>query len=460
MFVCATFTTHTATPEVAFNRRFRDAKDFVLMSAIVSHTALLRDLLFAPSSDTSQQVTDNTDDDTSSDKKKDSKQTSDENGFAHPLRYLIDSWQEAAKQQTAANDDAVEMLQHDETAIKKLFKGLGSSSSDSNTTPDGLSNNPITNLLAPHNSEEQENSATNPLIQLLTGDEHKDKNPVQKLLAKAAAPFRKEDSSEENSHPADIGETVTEFFENLTGRNGPEEQPKEQPIGYILRTKAALNRGLLQVCERSELLWGVDWRQRLVLTIIGSVGFVVLGLLRLVSPYIYNPGLMQCILYISNQVVLDSSYTCTHQLITRRFITRVNRLGPACITKHVSPERDPIYKVIALCAVVLMLATAQLHCMRAAVDRGDSPSSAFSAVCIALMVRAALLCCKRCCSTVTAWLAVLQQRAPTRERLLALLRVAAAKVAELVVWTALGLGGTAFVYQITPGYVLKLVTYF
>jgi hypothetical protein len=138
----------------------------------------------------------------------------------------------------------------------------------------------------------------------------------------------------------------------------------------------------------------------------------------------------------------------------------VNRLGPAFITKHVSPERDPIYKVIALCAVVLMLATAQLHCMRAAVDRGDSSSATFSAVCIALMVRAALLCCKRCSGTVTAWLAALQQRAPTRERLLVLLKVAAVKLAELLVWTAIGLGGTAIVYQITPGYVLELVSYF
>jgi hypothetical protein len=276
----------TATPEVAFNRRFRDAKDFVLMSAIVSHTALLRDLLFAPSTDTSQQVSDSTEESKNSKQKNDGKQqSSDENGFAHPLRYLIDSWQEAAKQQTAANDDAVEMLQHDETALKKLFKGLGSSSSDSKATPDGLSNNPITNLFTAHDSEEQEGSGTNPLIQLFTGDEHKDKNPVQKLLAKAAAPFRKEeDSSEDNSHPIDIGETVTEFFENLTGGNNPEEQSEEQSVdpGWILRTQAHFNVGLLQICERSELLWGADWRQRLVLTIIGSIGFAVLGALRLV----------------------------------------------------------------------------------------------------------------------------------------------------------------------------------
>jgi hypothetical protein len=137
-----------------------------------------------------------------------------------------------------------------------------------------------------------------------------------------------------------------------------------------------------------------------------------------------------------------------------------NRLGPACITKHVSQEREPVYKVIALCAIVLMLATAQLHCMRAAVDRGDSPSATFSAICIALMVRAAILCCKRCSSTVYAWLAALQQRAPTRERLLVLLRVAAVKLAELLVWTAIGVGGTAIVYQITPGYVLELFSYF
>jgi hypothetical protein len=322
----------TATPEVAFNRRFRDAKDFVLMSAIVSHTALLRDLLFAPSSATSQQVTDNTEDDTSSDKQKDSKQASDENGFAHPLRYLIDSWQEAAKQQTAANDDAVEMLQHDETAIKKLFKGLGSSSSDSKAIPDGLSNNPITNLLAPHNSEEQEASAPNPLIQLLTGDEHKDTNPVQKLLAKAAAPFRKEDSSsEERSHLTDIGETVTEFFENLTGRNGPEEQSEEQPVGWILRTTAALNRGLLQVCERSELLWGVDWRQRLVLTIIGSIGFAVLGLLRLVplcnplinAVHIAYLVVLSLLIHVCATVNTLLYYMCWHAILLTDLVQRL-----------------------------------------------------------------------------------------------------------------------------------------